>query len=829
MDVLNLQAVLSLATDNFENGLREAESKANSFGSKFGSAVKTVAKVGTAAMGVASAAVVKMTKDAVDSYADYEQLVGGVETLFGSSAKKVLADADNAYKSAGMSANEYMETSIQSAAALINSLGGDQEKAADLMDMSITDMSDNVNKMGTSMEAVQNAYRGFSRGNFTMLDNLALGFAGTKDGMQELLDKAGEISGFEYDISSYSDIVEAIHVVQDEMGITGTTAKEASETISGSLASTRSAWANLMTAFGRGNKETKNATKQFVKSLATTVKNIIPIVTQALGGIVEFVKEAGPAIASELPTLVSDLLPKVLSAAASLVKGLIVAIPSFFSGLVGALSSVGTQIVEYFRGIADYAVGAFDSLVERVLAIDWGNIGRTIYDLITGALGAIVGWVTTLYQAAAEKIQSVDWSAVGQQIWELIKSAFANVVDFFRNSFDSAKEGVKNIDWIALGTAIWNYIVSVFMAIGTIFKELFEGAKTEIQNIDWLAVGTTIWNAITGMLAEIGNYLWSLFTVAAGLIKQVDWLQLGKDIWNWIITGIGNVAEVLKAIFNFAVAQIKTINWTQLGKDIWNWIVTGLGKVAEVLKAIFNFAVAQIKTINWLQLGKDIWNWIIDAFAKIGETYKALFNFAVERIKEIDWEQLGKDIWGWIKSAFSDAVTGVSAFLKDKFNDAIDAVKEIDWLQFGKDILQKIKDAFVGIGDYFAGLFDFTGIHIKMPHFTPHYWTMPGFNIQVPYWWSIDWYKKAYNQPVMFKSPTVIPTMDGLKGFGDGVGGEVVLSERKLKEIAGGGGNRTNNVTINVYQQPGEDSEELARRINELISKDYDREEAVFA
>ena len=206
-----------------DSGLdKEVDKTESKLSSKFGSAAKGLAAgVGAAAVGAVAAgtsAVIGLVKTASDAYGDFEQLSGGIETLFGDSADTVMQNAEKAFKTAGMSMNDYMETSIQSAAALINSLDGDQAEAARLMDMSITDMSDNVNKMGTDMEAVQNAYRGFSRGNFTMLDNLALGFAGTKEGMQQLLDAAQQISGVEYDISSYSDIVEAIHVVQTEMG-----------------------------------------------------------------------------------------------------------------------------------------------------------------------------------------------------------------------------------------------------------------------------------------------------------------------------------------------------------------------------------------------------------------------------------------------------------------------------------------------------------------------------------------------------------------------------------------------------------------------------------
>ena len=193
------------------------ESGGKSFNTGFGSVVSGLTKVTTAAVAAGATAVGGLVTKAVKGFGDYEQLVEGVETLFGDSAQTVIDNAEKAFTTAGMSMNDYMETSIQSAAAMINSLDGDTAKASELMNISITDMADNVNKMGTNMEAVQNAYKGFSRGNFTMLDNLALGFAGTKEGMQELLDQAEKISGVKYDISSYSDIVQAIHVVQKEM------------------------------------------------------------------------------------------------------------------------------------------------------------------------------------------------------------------------------------------------------------------------------------------------------------------------------------------------------------------------------------------------------------------------------------------------------------------------------------------------------------------------------------------------------------------------------------------------------------------------------------
>ena len=233
----------------------KTEGKLGKAFSKMGSAAVAVGKTIATGLAVASTAVVAVGKAAISSYADYEQLVGGVETLFDESSATVIANAQNAYKTAGMSANEYMETVTSFSASLLQSLGGDTKAAAEKADMAITDMSDNANKMGTSIEMIQNAYNGFAKQNYTMLDNLKLGYGGTKEEMQRLLDDASKLSGIEYDISSYSDIVDAIHVVQNEMGITGTTAKEASSTISGSLASAKASWQNLLTGIADGNQD----------------------------------------------------------------------------------------------------------------------------------------------------------------------------------------------------------------------------------------------------------------------------------------------------------------------------------------------------------------------------------------------------------------------------------------------------------------------------------------------------------------------------------------------------------------------------------------------
>lgn len=353
----------------------EAGEAGKNAGSKFGDGMKGVlggvAKAAAGTFAATSAAVGSLAKSSVEAYANYEQLKGGVETLFGNDATKVLKNAESAYTTAGQSMNDYMESTIQSAAAMISSLEGDTATAADLMDLSIVDMSDNVNKMGTTMEGVQNAYRGFSRGNFTMLDNLALGYAGTKKGMQELLDKANELNKAqgnmtEYSIDSYADIVKAIHDVQTEMGITGTTYKEGVETISGSTANLKAAWDNLIAGFGKADADLDTLIGHVVEGAKTTLQNLQPIIEKALVGISDFISKAAPIVAQELPELIRNTFPSLLNAAVDIVNALALALPDIVSALADVLPSVLERLLSVMTENADNLVDSSVKMIDTI-------------------------------------------------------------------------------------------------------------------------------------------------------------------------------------------------------------------------------------------------------------------------------------------------------------------------------------------------------------------------------------------------------------------------------------------------------------------------------
>lgn len=389
MDVFDLFAKITLDSSEYEKGLKDAKNSAGGltglFG-KVGSAASTVgkgiftvatnvAKVSVAATTAGATAISALTGLAINSYADYEQLVGGVETLYKTSADKVQQYAADAYKTAGLSANEYMNTATTFAASLVSSLGGDTEQAAELANTAIGDMSDNANKMGTDMESIQNAYNGFSKQNYTMLDNLKLGYGGTKQEMQRLLDDANKLNAAQgnytkYSIDSYADVVSAIHDVQNAMGITGTTAKEASTTIQGSLSAAKAAWANLVTGVADDNANFEQLISNFVDSATTAASNIIPRIEGALNGAAKLIESLVPPIMAELPSLIETVLPQLTQSAVNIVQTLVTEISANAAQLIDSaiqiITVLGNGIYQMLPTVAQSALQIVLTLVSKL-------------------------------------------------------------------------------------------------------------------------------------------------------------------------------------------------------------------------------------------------------------------------------------------------------------------------------------------------------------------------------------------------------------------------------------------------------------------------------
>ena len=367
--------------DENEKAIKEGGKAAEESGSKFegfGKVLKTVGVALGAVAVAAGAAAVKLGKEVIAAYADYEQLVGGVDTLFKDSSQEIQRYAANAYKTAGLSANEYMETVTGFSASLIQSLGGDTEKAAKYADMAITDMSDNANKMGTDMSSIQNAYQGFAKQNYTMLDNLKLGYGGTKQEMERLLADAEKISGVKYDISSYADVVEAIHVMQESMDIAGTTAKEAEATISGSMNALKSAVSNLIVGFGDANADMELLCGNMVDAFKTVVENITPVIENLIAAL--------PTVLDALLTAVGELLPTLLESVTELfsqvLETLLSLLPQLIPAAVQALMTIVNTLIENLPLLIDAAVQLVTTLVT--------GIGDALPTLIPAAVQAIV-------------------------------------------------------------------------------------------------------------------------------------------------------------------------------------------------------------------------------------------------------------------------------------------------------------------------------------------------------------------------------------------------------------------------------------------------------
>ena len=411
---------------------------------KFGGVLKGVAVAAGAAAVAAGAAAVKLAKDVVAGYAEYEQLVGGVDTLFGESSLQLQEYANNAYKTAGLSANAYMETVTGFSASLIQSLGGDTEEAVKYADMVMTDMSDNANKMGTNIESVQNAYSGFAKGNFTMLDNLKLGYGGTKAEMERLLEEAEKISGFKYDVSSYADIVDAIHVVQTEMGITGTTALEASDTISGSVNAMSSAWENWLVGLGNSNADMTVLTQNLVEGFQNVLENLMPVI----GNIAEALPGAFNAILPAISDIFPDLLVVVAGLFNQVLESLLKMLPELIPVAVDAVLMIANTLIDNlpliidsaFKLIEGLAGGITDSLPTLIPAII-EIITLIVTELIT-RIPDVIKFIPELFTALVTAVTETDWAQMGKDIVEGLWNGINSLADWIREKVTGFVEGI---------------------------------------------------------------------------------------------------------------------------------------------------------------------------------------------------------------------------------------------------------------------------------------------------------------------------------------------------------------------------------------------------
>lgn len=409
-----------------------------------GKGVVDASKVALKAVAAVSAGVATLSGVAIKQYAEYEQLVGGVETLFKASSGKVQEYAAQAYKSANMSANQYMETVTSFSASLLQSLAGDTAAAADKADMAIRDMADNANKMGSDLETLRTAYAGFAKGQFMLLDNLKLGYGGTKEEMERLLKDAQAISGIKYDISSYADIVDAIHVIQTEMGITGTTAKEAATTIQGSVGMMKSALSNLMTSLADENADSSKNIDEFVDSVSTVYDNIAPKAKVALNGVLSLTENLFPKIADSLPQVLNDFVPNLVKTAINVIRNLAQSIKNNAGEIVGAAKNVVFTFIDgVVDGIPDI-IDAVNEIVDEVVDIIpevaskiVKALPKVIYSVARGLnkgtqniVKSIAGWFTDIPDLAEQAMDNLDDTLSGVVLFsELMEEAASKQMD----------------------------------------------------------------------------------------------------------------------------------------------------------------------------------------------------------------------------------------------------------------------------------------------------------------------------------------------------------------------------------------------------------------
>lgn len=596
MDIFNLYAKLSLNTDDYEKGVEKAKGGASSLmdvfsGTLLGNVVSDglrsvtngITEIGRTAANMA----VSIGKASLDSYADYEQLVGGVETLYKDSAGIIESYAKDAYKNVGLSANDYMETSTSFAAALVTSLGGDTEKAAEMANTAISDMSDNANKMGTNMQSIQDAYNGFAKQNYTMLDNLKIGYGGTQAEMKRLIKDAAAMTDTQKELGvtvdsnsmSYANIVQAIHVVQANMGIMGTTSKEAATTIQGSTASMKSSWENLLTGIADPEQDFQALVDNLVDSVITAGNNIIPrikeIVPTLIDGLSELVTQLAPYVSGvimELEPTIEEGLQALfggLSSVASELQPIVADVFSFFGDAIisGLTSAIESSDFSFLLDIFNNVKTAIENIANIIDSFK--NNSNSAWDAISAKIREVVAFVQPYVEAAMQ--------VIGQVVTQVITD-LTPVIQSIVEAFSAAWSLVQTVwAWAsAFFQAIFQSIVVIFTPFAPIISGFFQGAWIIIQSIWNVAVSffQTVFDLITGVFSTIDAVLSGDFQSAWESIQGIF-----EGVFGFFSTVGQNVVEGIKG----GIAAV------------WGGLVSFVQGLWDGIKSIFVINASDVK------------------------------------------------------------------------------------------------------------------------------------------------------------------------------------------------------------------------------------------
>ena len=645
------------SADDLEEELDDAGDAANDSEGKFsklGGTLKTVGVAMGACVAAAAAAAVSLGKAVIEAYGEYEQLVGGVDTLFQESSGKLQEYAANAYKTAGMSANDYMSTVTSFSASLIQSLGGDTEAAVKYADMAITDMADNANKMGTDIGLIQNAYQGFAKQNYTMLDNLKLGYGGTKEEMERLLADATAISGIEYDISSYADVVDAIHVIQESMGVAGATAAEAEHTIEGSLNSMKAAVANLVVGFGNADADIEQLCNNVVDAFQDVLTNITPVIENiiaalptALNALLETVGELLPTlletvvdlfsqVLNTLLTLLPELIPVVIEALLTIVNTLIENLPLLVEAAIQIVMSLVQGIAQALPTLIPTAVQAVITIVQSLID-SLPMILDAALQLITGLADGLLAAIPVLIAALPEIILS---------IINFILDAIPQIIE----------TGIQLLT--SLVAALPEIITAIVEAIPQIISGIIEAVLSAIPQI--IQAGIDLLISLVQALPQIITTIVSAIPdIISGIVNAVISnipliVQAGIDLLTSLIKNLPTIiVEIVKA-----VPQIITGLVNALGKGVSQLAEVGGNLVKGLWQGIQQLAGwLWDKVSGWIS---SIWDGICDFFGIHSPS------------DEMAWigEMLVKGLSGSIDANGGEAVKAAEAMSED-INDVM--------------------------------------------------------------------------------------------------------------------------------------------------------------
>ena len=628
----------------------QASDKLSGLSSKLGNGLKTAAKIGTAAVSAAAAGITALTKAAVDNYAEYEQLVGGIETLYEDLSWDIGQNAAKAFQTAGLSANEYMSTAMSFAASLNQSLtemDGNIARSADLTDQAILDMADNANKMGSDMATLQTAYAGFAKQNYTLLDNLKIGYGGTKEEMQRLISDAAKLSDtVDAQSMSFANIVEAIHVVQTEMGITGTTALEAGRTISGSVSAMKSAWTNLVTGFADGSADIGGLIDNLVTTIVGdgtennlgVIGNVLPAIETALGGIVQLIAGAAPKIIEIFPGLVEQVVPPLITAATDMVNAVIEVVPDLLNTVVDAIvknapamiTAAVSLVQSLIEGIQDNYQILVDGAIQIVTQLATGILNM-LPQIIALGLDLIVSLANGIAESLPELIptivdvilQIVDTLTSPEQLTTILNAALTLITELAYGLMDAIPQLVgacftiieNLVDFLIDPTNIGMLLkaaLDIIIAIGTglissiprlieYWKKVPQSIIDNFKNTDWGKLGTDLVdgfkNGISRAWTNLKKWFKDLFGDLIGIAKKILGIaspsKVFKKIGGFTAEGFGagfedefaNVRDDMEKALTFDDASIginASIKKVGVGQDSFGGNVGGVSIVQNI-------------------------------------------------------------------------------------------------------------------------------------------------------------------------------------------------------------------------------------------------------